>query len=81
MTRRDYCPISNGPRQSLCDTSCGSHKFTDAEVDQHLDAVLKASGSALRYYTMQKSMDDMRAAMRRAMNAPTACSSSYGLCA
>lgn len=36
-------------------------------VDKHLDAVLKASGSALRHYSMQKTIDDMRAAMREAM--------------
>lgn len=40
-------------------------------VDKHLDAVLRASGSALRYYTMQKPLDEMRAAMRAAM-APAA---------
>lgn len=36
-------------------------------VDKHLDAVLRASGSALRHYSMQKTLDDMRAAMREAM--------------
>jgi hypothetical protein len=41
--------------------------IADDEVDRHLDAVLRASGSALRHYTMQKSLDDMRAAMRAAM--------------
>jgi len=40
-------------------------------IDQHLDAVLRASGSALRHYTMQKSKDDMRAAMQAAMAAAT----------
>lgn len=69
MRRADYCPIGNEPCQSLCETPCGSRKFTDAEVDKHLDAVLKASGSALRHYTLPKSLADMRAAMRRAMNA------------
>lgn len=39
----------------------------DDELDRHLDAVLRAAGSALRHYTMQKSLDDMRAAMRAAM--------------
>ena len=42
----------------------------DAIVDKHLDAVLRASGSALRYFTMQKTKDDMRAAMRNAMKEP-----------
>jgi hypothetical protein len=40
------------------------------EIDQHLDAVLRAAGSALRYHTMQKGLDDMRAAMRAAMEQP-----------
>lgn len=39
----------------------------DDELDRHLDAVLRAAGSALRHYTMQKSLDGMRAAMRAAM--------------
>ena len=39
-------------------------------VDKHLDAVLRASGSALKHYSMQKTLDDMRAAMRAAMADP-----------
>lgn len=39
------------------------------DVDNHLDAVLRASGSALRHFSMQKTLDDMRAAMRAAMRA------------
>ena len=39
----------------------------DATVDQHLDAVLRASGSALRHYSMPKTLADMRAAMRAAL--------------
>lgn len=41
--------------------------IADDELDRYLDAVLQAAGSALRHYTMQKSLDDMRAAMRAAM--------------
>ena len=37
------------------------------KLDQHLDAVLRAAGSALRHYTMQKSLDDMRSAMKAAV--------------
>lgn len=44
--------------------------MTNAEIDLHLDAVLRASGSALRHYTLAKSLDDMRAAMRNAMTRP-----------
>ncbi len=38
-------------------------------VDRHLDAVLKASGSGLRNYSMAKTLAEMRAAMREAMAA------------
>lgn len=38
----------------------------DEVVDRHLDNILKASGSALRHYTMQKSKDEMREALREA---------------
>ena len=37
------------------------------KLDQHIDALLRAAGSALRHYTMQKSLDDMRAAMKAAV--------------
>lgn len=37
------------------------------DVDKHLDAVLRASGSALRHYTMQSTLDAMRVAMCNAM--------------
>lgn len=35
----------------------------DLNIDKHLDAILKASGSGLRYFTMAKTLDDMRNAM------------------
>lgn len=38
-----------------------------SDIDKHLDAVLRASGSALRYFSMPKTLDDMREAMRVAM--------------
>lgn len=40
---------------------------SEAEIDRHLDAVLKASGSALRNYSMHKTKENMRAAMREAI--------------
>lgn len=43
--------------------------MTDAQLDAHLDAVLKGAGSALRHYTMQKSRDDMRGALLNAVDA------------
>jgi len=36
-------------------------------LDKHLDAILRASGSTLRHYSMQKTLDDMRAALCAAM--------------
>lgn len=40
----------------------------EQRIDAALDAVLRASGSALRnYYTMQSTLDDMRKAMRKVM--------------
>lgn len=39
----------------------------DAVLDRHIDAVLRASGSALRYYSLHKTISDMRAAMQAAM--------------
>ena len=56
MSRPDWCPVANHPCAAGCETPCGSRKFTDAEVDKHLDDVLKASGSALRHYTLPKSL-------------------------
>ena len=44
-------------------------QFSDDMVNQHLDAVLRASGSALRYYSMEKTLTEMRDAMRKAMAA------------
>ena len=39
----------------------------EQRIDAALDSVLKASGSALRYYTMPKTLADMREAMRKVM--------------
>jgi len=39
----------------------------EQRIDAALDSVLKASGSALRHYTMPKTLADMREAMRKAM--------------
>ncbi len=40
---------------------------TEAEIDRHLDNVLRASGSALRHYSMHSTKTAMRAAMAEAM--------------
>ena len=40
----------------------------EQRIDVALDSVLKASGSALRHYTMPKTLADMREAMRKVMS-------------
>jgi hypothetical protein len=40
----------------------------DQRIDAALDSVLKASGSSLRNYTMQKTLEGMREAMRKVMS-------------
>ena len=40
----------------------------EERIDAALDSVLKASGSALKYYTMEKTLTDMRNAMRKVMS-------------
>jgi hypothetical protein len=40
----------------------------EQRIDAALDSVLKASGSALRYYTMPLTLDHMREAMRKIMS-------------
>ena len=39
----------------------------EQRIDAALDSVLRASGSALKHYTMQKTLDAMREAMRKVM--------------
>lgn len=41
--------------------------LTDEEIDKRVDAVLRASGSGLRYFTLFKTVDAMRQAMREAL--------------
>jgi hypothetical protein len=41
--------------------------MTDDWLDFYLDNILKASGSALKHYSMQKTKDDMRQALRQAI--------------
>ena len=40
----------------------------EERIDEALDSVLMASGSALRNYTMPKTLTDMREAMRKVMS-------------
>lgn len=43
--------------------------LSDEQIDVALDAVLRASGSAMRHYTTQKTIDSMRTAMRQVLSA------------
>jgi len=36
-------------------------------IDKNLDAILKAAGSGLQHYSMEKTLTDMREAMRSIM--------------
>ena len=38
------------------------------KLDAHLDTLLRAAGSALRHYSLPKSREDMRAALREAID-------------
>ena len=44
--------------------------MTDEQLDVHLDKILRAAGSALKHYSMQKTKDDMRQALREALAQP-----------
>lgn len=53
-------------------------QLSDEEIDGHLDAILKASGSGLRNYSMFKTLSDMRESMRNAIDAAIAQSKEGG---
>jgi len=40
----------------------------EQRIDAALDSVLRASGSALKYYTMPEQLNEMRKAMRKVMS-------------
>lgn len=40
----------------------------EQRIDAALDSILNASGSALKHYTMPKTLNDMREAMRKIMS-------------
>ncbi|UOF78860.1 hypothetical protein [Caudoviricetes sp.] len=40
----------------------------EQRIDEALESVLKASGSSLKNYTIQKTLEDMRKAMRKVMS-------------
>lgn len=40
---------------------------SDERIDAALESILKASGSSLKHYAMDKPLNDMREAMRRVM--------------
>ena len=45
-----------------------SNVTSEQRIDEALDSVLRASGSSLDNYTMQKTLDDMRKAMKKIMS-------------
>ena len=40
----------------------------EQRIDANIEAILKAAGTSFRHYTMAKSRDDMRDAMRKIMS-------------
>jgi len=40
----------------------------EQRIDANIEAILKAAGTSFRHYTMPKSRDDMREAMRKIMS-------------
>lgn len=40
---------------------------SDSEIDMLIEPILRAAGSSLKHYSLQKSLDDMRSAMRSAL--------------
>lgn len=42
--------------------------MSDTKIDEALDTILKASGSALAHYTMQSTLEKMREAMRKLLS-------------
>jgi hypothetical protein len=46
--------------------------LTDADIDMHLNAVLRAAGSDLKHYSLPLALDKMRSAMGTAMRHLTA---------
>lgn len=59
--------IAEIERLRAVEASLSKPPLTDAQIEHRVDGVLRAAGSALRHYTLQKSRDDMRAAMRSAL--------------
>ena len=45
-----------------------SKETPEQRIDDALDSVLRASGSSLKNYTMQRTLDDMRKAMKKIMS-------------
>lgn len=41
-----------------------SEPLTDSLIDEHLETILRAAGTSLRHYSIEKSKDDMRAALK-----------------
>jgi len=70
QTQEPWCMKMNG-----CKTKCEDcpdeppqrKPLTDEEIDFHLDKILRAAGTALKHYSMQKTKDDMRQALREAL--------------
>ena len=46
---------------------CDAVQLDVTFIDKHLDTILHASGSGLKYYSLHKTIEEMRDAMKKAM--------------
>ena len=59
--RRGFIEIQQPPNNTNLMVNA---MLSDEQIDKYLEMVLLASGSSLKYYSLQKPKDDMRTAMR-----------------
>lgn len=65
---RDVQELRNGIEKNLQTRAWPrSDDLLDEQLDTHLDIILRAGGSGLRHYSMHKTREDMREALRAAL--------------
>ena len=52
----------------LSESELFGSSLSDAEIDAAIDSILKASGSALKNYSIQSRIDNMREEMKKIMS-------------
>jgi predicted methyltransferase MtxX (methanogen marker protein 4) len=69
MNKLPVFPVLGTVGHVSLDGTASDVALSDEFLDQHLDAILRGAGSALKYYTLQKNIDEMREALRAAIEA------------